>query len=116
MGFLNWDKFDDKMRDRATEELLRFMALFITSAAFVCFAANLVKGEKGDMTVPLVLLTFMLATFFAWQYKRRKNEKRWGKAVRTGREVFRIGMSQPTKEERMTSQPEQEKKQRKKEE
>ena len=31
---------------------------------------------------------------------KRKNERRWGVAKRTGREVFRIGMSQPTEEER----------------
>lgn len=107
-----WDQFDDKMRDRATEELLRFMAMFSSAAAIVCFTGCLVN--QLDMTLPLVLLTFMMVILICWQYKRRKNVKRWGEAVRTGKEVFRIGMNQPTEEERMGVKPEQGKKAKKK--
>ena len=112
MSFFNWDKFDDKMRDRATEELLRFMAMFSSAAAIVCFTGCLVN--QLDMTLPLVLLTFMMVIMICWQYKRRKNIKRWGEAKRTGQEVFRIGMTQPTEEERMGIKPEAEKKAKKK--
>lgn len=112
MSFLNWDKFDDKMRDRATEELLRFMALFSSAAAMVCFAANFIND--GDMTMPLVLLIFMFIIVLSWRYKKRKNEEHWGRATRTGQEVFRIGMTQPTKEEKMGIKPEAEPKAKKK--
>lgn len=112
MSFFNWDKFDDKMRDRATEELLRFMAMFTSAAAIVCFVGNFVNNS--DMTIPLVLLTFMMVIMICWQYKRRKNIKRWGEAKRTGQEVFRIGMNQPTPEERMGKKAEPEKKVKKK--
>ncbi len=110
MGFLNWDKFDKKMKDRAMEELLRFMALFTSAAALVCFFANLMSD--GDMTLPFVLLTFMMITMVSWQYKKRKNDKRWGHAVRTGKEIFRIGMSQPGKEEPVESKKKTEKSQK----
>ncbi len=74
------------------------MALFSMAAAFVCFGGAFVNNS--DMTLPLVLLIFWLAISISWQYVKRKNERRWGVAKRTGREVFRIGMSQPTEEER----------------
>lgn len=110
MGFLNWDKFDEKMKDRAMEELLRFMALFTSAAAMVCFFANLMSD--GDMTLPFVLLTFMMIMMISWQYKKRKNDKRWGHAVRTGKEIFRIGMSQPDKDEPVESNKKAEKSQK----
>lgn len=112
MNFLNWSKFDERMRCRAIEELLRFMALFVSTAAMVCFVATLIKG--GDMLFPLVFLTFMLILTGCWQYVKRKNERRWGKANPAKREVFRIGMTQPTAEERMGIKPEPEKKKKKK--
>ena len=103
MHFLKgWDKFDEKMKARATEELLRFMTLFSTAAAFVCFGGALLN--QSDMTLPFVLLTFWLVISVSWQYVKRKNERRWGVAKRTGKEVFHIGMTQPEK------QPEQKKK------
>jgi len=113
MSFLkSWDKFDDKMRARATEELLRFMTLFSSAAAMVCFAGAFINNS--DMRMPLVLLTFMLVIFISWRVVKIKNERRWGAAKRTGREIFRIGMSQPTKEERMGIQPEPKAKKKKK--
>ena len=103
MHFLkSWDKFDEKMRARATEELLRFMTLFSTAAAFVCFGGTLLN--QGDMTLPFVLLTFWLVISVSWQYVKRKNERRWGVAKRTGKEVFRIGMTQPTAEQNENQQ------------
>lgn len=113
MGLLkSWDKFDEKMRARATEELLRFMTLFSTAAAFVCFGGAFVNN--GDMTLPLVLLIFWLVISLSWWYVKRRNERRWGVAKRTGREIFRIGMSQPTEAERQGVQPEAEHKAKKK--
>lgn len=98
MSFLkSWDKFDEKMKARATEELLRFMTLFSTAAAFVCFAGTLVN--QGDMTLSLVLLTFWLVISVSWQYVKRKNERRWGVAKRTGKEVLHIGKAQPNAEQ-----------------
>ena len=78
----------------------------------VCFAANFIND--GDMTMPLVLLIFMFIIVLSWRYKKRKNEERWGRATRTGQEVFRIGMTQPTKEEKMGIKPEAEPKAKKK--
>ena len=94
----SWDKFDEKMKARATEELLRFMTLFSMAAAFVCFGGAFVNNS--DMTLPLVLLVFWLVISLSWLYVKRKNERKWGVAKRTGREIFRIGMTQPTEEER----------------
>lgn len=108
----SWDKFDEKMRDRAIEELLRFMTLFSTTAALICFFGTLM--QNGDMTVSLILLIFMAIISSMWFVKKRKNEKRWGVAKRTGAEIFRIGMTQPTKEERMGIKPEEKKKEKKK--
>ncbi|MBR5318064.1 MAG: hypothetical protein IKU46_00500 [Peptococcaceae bacterium] len=108
----SWDKFDEKMKDRAIEELLRFMMLFSTSAALICFFATLM--QNGDMRLSLILLTFMVVISSAWLAKKRRNEKKWGVAKRTGAEIFRIGMTQPTKEERMGIRPENEKKGKKK--
>ncbi len=108
----SWDKFDEKMRARATEELLRFMTLFSTAAAFVCFGGAFVNNS--DMTLPLVLLVFWLVISLSWQYVKRKNVRNWGVAKRTGREIFRIGMTQPTEEERRGIKPEPEKKVKKK--
>lgn len=106
----SWDKFDEKMKDRAIEELLRFMMLFSTSAALICFFGTLI--QDGDMRLSLILLTFMVGISSAWLVKKRKNEKRWGVAKRTGAEIFRIGMTQPTKEERMGIKPEEKKKEK----
>lgn len=106
----SWDKFDEKMKDRAIEELLRFMMLFSTSAALICFFGTLI--QDGDMRLSLILLTFMVGISSAWLVKKRKNEKRWGVAKRTGAEIFRIGMTQPTKEERMGLKPEEKKKEK----
>ena len=100
------------MKDRAIEELLRFMMLFSTSAALICFFATLM--QNGDMRLSLILLTFMVVISSAWLAKKRRNEKKWGVAKRTGAEIFRIGMTQPTKEERMGIRPENEKKGKKK--
>ena len=50
-----------KMKARATEELLRFMALFSMAAAFVCFGGAFVNNS--DMTLPLVLL------IFGWRFR-----------------------------------------------
>lgn len=108
----SWDKFDEKMKARATEELLRFMTMFSTAAALVCFSAAFLSNS--DMRTPLILLVFMMIFFFSWQHVKRKNENRWGVAKRTGREVFRIGMTQPTEEERMGIKSETEKKAKKK--
>lgn len=108
----SWDKFDEKMRDRAIEELLRFMMMFSTSAALICFFGTLL--QNGDMTLSLVLLTFMVVISSCWIVKKRKNEKRWGVAKRTGAEIFRIGMTQPTEEERKGIRPEENKKAKKK--
>ena len=108
----SWDKFDAKMRDRAIEELLRFMMLFSTSAALICFFGTLL--QDGDMRLALIFLTFMVIISSCWMVKKRKNEKRWGVAKRTGAEIFRIGMTQPTKEERMGIKPEETKKEKKK--
>ncbi len=108
----SWDKFDEKMRDRAIEELLRFMMLVTSSAAMICFLGSLIRNS--DMTLSLVLLTFMVGTFFAWNFKRTRNEKRWGVAKRRGAEIFRIGMEQPTEAERLGLKPEEVKKEKKK--
>ncbi len=108
----SWDKFDEKMRDRAIEELLRFMMLVSSSAAMICFFGTLL--QNGDMTLSLVLLTFMVGIFFAWNFKRKRNEARWGVAKRRGAELFRIGMTQPTEAERLGLQPEELKKEKKK--
>lgn len=108
----SWDKFDEKMKARATEELLRFMTLFSMAAAFVCFGGAFVNNS--DMTLPLVLLVFWLVISLSWLYVKRKNERKWGVAKRTGREIFRIGMTQPTEEERRGIKPEPEKKAKKK--
>lgn len=113
MKFLkSWEKFDEKMRDRAMEELLRFMMLFSTTAALICFFGTLI--QQGDMTVSLILLIFMTGIAVAWVRKKRSNEEKWGVAKRTGAEIFRIGMTQPTKEERMGIKPEEKKKEKKK--
>ncbi len=104
----SWDKFDKKMKDRAIEELLRFMTLFSTSAALICFAGTFL--QNGDMTLSLVLLTFMIVISSCWIVKKRKNEKLWGVAKRTGAEIFRIGMTQPTEEERLGIKTEDKKK------
>ncbi len=109
----SWDKFDDKMRDRAIEELLRFMMLVTSSAAMICFLGTLINN--GDMTLSFVLLTFMVGVFFAWNFKRKANEKRWGVAKRRGAEIFRIGMEQPTEAERLGMKPEELKEEKKKE-
>ena len=108
----SWDKFDKKMKDRAIEELLRFMTLFSTSAALICFAGTFL--QNGDMTLSLVLLTFMIVISSCWMIKKRNNEKRWGVAKRTGAEIFRIGMTQPTEEERLGIKQEKGKKAKKK--
>ena len=94
-----WKNYDDKLRDRAIEELLRFMTLFSTSAALICFFGTLL--QQGDMRVSLILLTLMAIISVSWFIKKRKNEEKWGVARRTGAEIFRIGKTQPTKEERM---------------
>lgn len=96
----SWDKFDEKMRARATEELLRFMAMFSTTAGLVCFFGTLITG--GDMLAPFVLLSFMLVFLLSWRYVKRKNEIRWGVAKRTGKELFRIGMTQPSRDNEPT--------------
>ena len=108
----SWDKFDEKMKARATEELLRFMTMFSTAAALVCFRAAFLRNSATR--TPLILLVFMMIFSFSCQHVKRKNENRWGVAKRTGREVFRIGMTQPTEEERMGIKSEPEKKAKKK--
>ena len=113
MKFANWENFDEKMKCRAIEELLRFMAIFSTTAAMICFFATILKG--GDMNIAFILLVFMAIMDIGWVVIKRKNEARWGVAKRTnGREVFRIGLTQPTEEERKGIKPEPEKKPKKK--
>lgn len=107
-----WKNYDDKLRDRAIEELLRFMTLFSTSAALICFFGTLL--QQGDMRVSLILLTLMAIISVSWFIKKRKNEEKWGVARRTGAEIFRIGKTQPTKEERMGIRPEEKPKKEKK--
>ena len=107
-----WKSFDDKLRDRAIEELLRFMTLFSTSAALICFFGTLM--QQGDMRLPLILLTFMAIISVAWFTKKRKNEEKWGVAKRTGAEIFRIGKTQPTEAERKGIREEKPKKEKKK--
>ena len=105
-----WKSFDDKLRDRAIEELLRFMTLFSTSAALICFFGTLM--QQGDMRLPLILLTFMAIISVAWFTKKRKNEEKWGIAKRTGAEIFRIGKTQPTEAERKGIREEKPKKEK----
>ena len=107
-----WKSFDDKLKDRAIEELLRFMTLFSTSAALICFFGTLM--QQGDMRLSLILLTFMVAISTAWFVTKRKNEKKWGVAKRTGAEIFRIGKTQPTEAERKGIREEKPKKEKKK--
>ena len=107
-----WKSFDDKLRDRAIVELLRFMTLFSTSAALICFFGTLM--QQGDMRLPLILLTFMAIISVAWFTKKRKNEEKWGVAKRTGAEIFRIGKTQPTEAERKGIREEKPKKEKKK--
>ena len=107
-----WKSFDDKLKDRAVEELLRFMTLFSTSAALICFFGTLL--QQGDMRLALILLTFMVIISSAWLVKKRKNEDKWGGAKRTGAEIFRIGKTQPTEAERKGIRPEEKKKEKKK--
>lgn len=98
MGIVKWDTTDRKLRARAKEELLRFMVLFSGAASVVCFIGSFFNG--GDMRAPLILLTFLMIFMIAWRNVRRQNMNEWGAAKRAGREVFRIGMTQPTEAER----------------
>ena len=107
-----WKNYDDKLKDRAIEELLRFMTLFSTSAALICFFGTLM--QQGDMRLPLILLTFMAVISIAWFKKKKENEKKWGVAKRTGAEIFRIGKTQPTEAERKGIREEKPKKEKKK--
>ncbi len=107
-----WKNYDDKLRDRAIEELLRFMTLFSTSAALICFFGTLM--QQGDMRVSLILLTLMAIISVSWFIKKRKNEEKWGVAKRTGAEIFRIGKTQPTEAERKGIREEKPKKEKKK--
>ncbi len=114
MKFIDtWKNFDDKLRDRAIEELLRFMTLFSTSAALICFFATLIQ-QRDDMRLSLILLTLMAIISTAWFIKKRKNEEKWGVAKRTGAEIFRIGKTQPTEAERKGIREEKPKKEKKK--
>jgi hypothetical protein len=88
------------------------MTMFSTAAALVCFSGAFITN--GDMQIPLVLLTFMVIFFISWRFVKRKNEEKWGFAHRTGREVFRIGLEQPSEIERMGVQAGLEKKAKKK--
>ena len=113
MKFIDtWKNYDEKLRDRAVEELLRFMTLFSTSAALICFFGTLM--QQGDMRLPLILLTFMAVISIAWFKKKNQNEKKWGVAKRTGAEIFRIGKTQPTEAERKGIREEKPKKEKKK--
>lgn len=113
MKFIDtWKNYDDKLKDRAIEELLRFMTLFSTSAALICFFSTLM--QQGDMRTSLILLTFMAVISITWFKKKRKNEEKWGVARRTGAEIFRIGKQQPTEAERKGIREEKPKKEKKK--
>ena len=69
-----WKNYDDKLRDRAIEELLRFMTLFSTSAALICFFGTLL--QQGDMRVSLILLTLMAIISVSWFIKKPSQQKR----------------------------------------
>lgn len=63
------------------------------------------------MNIAFVLLVFMAVMVIGWRVIKKKNEARWGVPThKNGKEIFRIGLTQPTEEERKGIKPQKENK------